>query len=182
MMLVTAVDNEITLSLPIPAKDAGPLFELIDTSRTELSKWLSWVNQVQTPADEEAFLTQVVAHFDKQESLNTVIWYQNQRVGMISLNHFDRYNRMTDIGYWLGTQFVRRGIMTKAVKGICQIGFQDYQVDTIEIHAAVDNHRSNQVAERAGFQYDRPVTGMERLVDGLHDGNVWRLNRELWTQ
>lgn len=44
------------------------------------------------------------------------LWYKNQLAGMIDLQCIDHVNRKAYIGYWLGQQFTRKGIMTLVVK------------------------------------------------------------------
>ncbi|CAM4322621.1 GNAT family N-acetyltransferase [Weissella hellenica] len=63
---------------------------------------------------------------------------------------------------------------------MCELGFTEYEVNKIEIHAAVENTRSNKVAERAGFHLDGLIRANERLEDGYHDGYIWTLLKSDW--
>ena len=176
------LDQEISLSLPRPKIDAEPLFKLLDESRNELKTWLPRFSDVKDKTDEEKFLSTVMAHFGTGNSLNAMILYQDQPVGMISFNQFHLTKQSTEIGYWLGTKFVGKGIMHRAVLGMCDLGFRDYQVHKIEIHAAVENQRSNSVAKKAGFNFDGVLRDHELLPDGFHDENVWSLLKSEWQQ
>lgn len=174
------IDEEVSLALPRPKLDATPLFALIDDSRAQIAQWLPWVEKLKSIADEETFLMKMMARFGTGSSLNAVIRFKGQAAGMISFNKFHAMDQSTDIGYWLGNQFVGNGIMHRAVAGMCDLGFTDYHVHKIIIEAAVDNRRSNQVAEKAGFTCDGSVRANMLLADGYHDGNIWTMLADEW--
>ena len=176
------IDNQLSLTNPRPQLDAEPLFKLVDESRNYLSPWLPWVAKMTSAGDEEQFLTSVLQHFGNGQSLNLIIRATNQPVGMISLNCFHPLNHSTEIGYWLGHQFAGKNIMHRAVLGLCDLSFTDYDLNTIEIHAASDNLPSNNVAKKAGFHLEGQVRAQELLADGYHDGNVWSLLKNEWQQ
>ncbi|KAA8455749.1 GNAT family N-acetyltransferase [Weissella paramesenteroides] len=179
-MFIYQIDNEVSLALPRPKIDAEAMFQLIDESRKELEMWLPWVSYTKAIADEEKFLYEVMRHFGTGYSLNLIILYENHPAGMISFNRFREIDQSAEIGYWLGTRFIGKGIMHRAVVGMCQIGFNDYKVNKIEIHAAVDNARSNHVAQKAGFRLDGSIRASELLPDGFHDGNIWTILKDEW--
>ncbi|MDN7146223.1 GNAT family protein [Liquorilactobacillus mali] len=179
-MFIHQIDSEVSLALPRPQIDAKPLFQIIEKSRQELQVWLPWVPGMKSVEEEEKFLTGILKNFGNARSLNTVILYKSTPVGMISFNKFNTINQYADIGYWLGTEYVGNGIMHRAVAGICDLGFRDYGVHKVEIHAAVDNARSNGVAKKAGFHFDGSLRANELLADGFHDENVWSLLKEEW--
>lgn len=179
-MFTYQIDNEVSLALPRPKIDAEPLFTLVDESRKELEPWLPWVIGMKSVDDEEKFLIDAMKHFGAGYSLNTTIFFKNQPAGMISFNKFRAMDQSTEIGYWLGTKFVGNGIMHRAVSGMCDIGFYDYNIHKIEIGAAVENQRSNRVAKKAGFHFDGSFRDIELLSDGFHDGNIWTLLKDEW--
>ncbi|GEO68504.1 GNAT family N-acetyltransferase [Levilactobacillus acidifarinae] len=179
-MLTYQVTPEIALAMPRPVKDAPALFALIDQDRETLGRYLPWVATTHTVADETAFLRVVNQHLGQGTSLNLVVWLPQQPVGMISCNRFDSANHSTDIGYWLGASFRGQGIMTQAVRGMCDLAFRDYDLNKVIIRAAVDNLASNAVARRAGFQPEGRLRQNERLADGYHDDYQYGLLREEW--
>lgn len=181
MMFSYEIDSDVRLALPRPKLDAPPLFNLIETSRKELAPWLPWVPSIKRVEDEQTFLETAMEHFGTGYSLNTVIFFQNHPAGMISFNRFRAMDQSSEIGYWLGTKFVGHGIMHRAVSGMCALGFNDYQVHKLEIHAAVENQRSNHVAQQAGFHFDGCIRAFELLPDGFHDGNIWTMLSNEWT-
>ena len=57
--------------------------------------------------------------------MNLVLWYRDEPVGMISFNHFRPSDESGDIGYWLKQAVRGHGLMHRAVKAMCQIGFEE---------------------------------------------------------
>ena len=179
-MFTYQIDDEVSLAIPRPKKDATPLFSLVEESRSDLAPWLPWVAGMQNVADEEKFLRTVLEHFGKGTSVNLIIRYQKQVAGMISFNRFLQMDHSTEIGYWLDNKFKGHNIMHRAVVAMCELGFSEYDVHKIEIHAAIDNVASNHVAQKAGFHLDGMVRASELLADGFHDTNIWTLLKEEW--
>lgn len=180
MMFQYKIDEEVSLALPRPKIDAKAIYDLIDDSRKELSQWLMWPVDMKNVADEERALVRNLEHFGKGDSVTTIILFNEQPAGVISFNRFRKLDNSTEIGYWLATKFVGKGIMQRAVTGMCELGFNDYQVNKIEIHTAVENARSNRVVEKAGFHLDGLIRANERLEDGYHDGYIWTLLKSDW--
>lgn len=182
-MFAYHVDNQIDLALPRPEIDSPALFSLIVASRKKLVAWLPWVLKIKSAEDELTFLKSVCQHYGEGKSLNTVIYYENQPAGMISFNKFKKTDQSADIGYWLGNKFTKKGIMQRSVKAMCQLGFNDYQLNKIVINAAVENQPSNHVAQRCSFHFDGVLRANEYLIDGhFHDENHWSLLRSEWEQ
>lgn len=66
----------------------------------------------------------------------------------------DVYCKSAELGYWLGEPFWRRGIMSSAVRQLCDEVFADYDVVRIHAEPYADNAGSRRVLERAGFRLE----------------------------
>ena len=89
----------------------------MDESRDELKTWLPWVDNTKTVADEEKFLSDTLAEFGTGDSMSTIIF---TRIDLLDdgFNRFRSMDKSAEIGYWLGTKFVGKGIMHRAVSGM----------------------------------------------------------------
>ncbi|CAM4322600.1 GNAT family N-acetyltransferase [Weissella hellenica] len=105
------IDEEVSLALPRPKIDAKAIYDLIDASRKELSQWLMWSVDMKNVADEERALVRNLENFGKGDSVTTIILFNEQPAGAISFNRFLKLDNSTEIGYWLATKFVGKGIM-----------------------------------------------------------------------
>lgn len=70
-------------------------------------------------------------------------------VGAIGLHPRDA--TMREVGYWTAPWARGRGVMTDAVRLVCDWGFGGLGLARIEWWANVGNHGSRRVAEKAGF-------------------------------
>ncbi|USS93704.1 GNAT family N-acetyltransferase [Fructilactobacillus ixorae] len=175
-MMELIVTNELTLRTPVPETDGPRLAALIARDRETLAQWLPWVPKT-TQASEIAFLRELVKQADQHQSLQLVMVWQGDPVGMMGFNRFyqrEAGRQTAEIGYWLANHAVRHGLMHQAVLALCQLGFATYQLEQISIIAAVLNQRSNHVAQRAGFHLDRVLPARITLSNGQQvDANDW---------
>lgn len=174
-------DDEVSLSLPLPDKDSEALYDLIAESRATIAQWLPWAYELQSVADEKKFLKTTLSNFGLGVSLNCVVRYHNQPVGMISFNQFNKNHRHADIGYWLGNKWHHKNIMHRAVTAMLTIGFTEYNLRKIIINVDVNNDASNHVAQRLGCHLDGTKRDDILYYNGTFaDMNEWTLLRSEW--
>ncbi|MBA3233599.1 MAG: GNAT family N-acetyltransferase [Propionibacteriales bacterium] len=70
-------------------------------------------------------------------------------VGVVGLHAHDE--TMREIGFWAAPWARGRGVMTDAVRLVCQWGFEELGLRRIEWWANVGNDASRRVAEKVGF-------------------------------
>jgi ribosomal-protein-alanine N-acetyltransferase len=63
----------------------------------------------------------------------------------------DVYCKSAEIAYWLGEPFWGRGIMSKAIKQLCQTAFKQYDIVRIFAEPYAHNTGSRKAIEKAGF-------------------------------
>lgn len=66
----------------------------------------------------------------------------------------DVYEKNAEIGYWLGEAFWKQGIMSRAVKELCDYGFSHYDIVRIYAEPYAYNQGSRRCLEKAGFQLE----------------------------
>jgi ribosomal-protein-serine acetyltransferase len=153
------------LLVPLRTEHAGAYAELIDESRAELGRWLPWVSHSRGPDDVRAFITTVDERRVRTASETTFgIVVDGEPAGMIELHEPSRALGLASVGYWLGTRFTSRGIMTKSLERFSTFVFEAHGIHRLELYAAVDNVKSRRVAERAGFTFEAILR--ERLKFG----------------
>lgn len=100
-----------------------------------------------------------------------------QLLGSIALNWLDWKNRRGEVGYWLAREARGHGHATRAVRLICEWGFQALGLERIELLAATANPSSQRVAERAGFTREALLRSYMRGKDGREDMVAYALLR-----
>ncbi len=144
--------------------DAAPLFALIDRQREHLGQFGD------TTAEKYPDLESVeksIAEPPNPDRLRFGVWDNEVLVGTVNLTPRvkpDSWQRSGSavIGYWIGSDFTRRGHATRAVDALTDYGHE--QLGYQRIYATVDqgNRPSLGVLERAG--YARIGEGPEKVI------------------
>jgi ribosomal-protein-alanine N-acetyltransferase len=66
--------------------------------------------------------------------------------GRIDFDH-----KRVEIGYWLAPSQHGKGVMTKAVKGLCRYLFDDLKLNKVIAYTFADNIASQKVLQKSGF-------------------------------
>ena len=105
--------------------------------------------------DAETFIESCIAA-DETRQMFRAIEAEGHAVGSIALSRGSDIHCMTaELGYWLAEDYWGRGIMTEAVRQICEEGFELWD-DLVRIYAEpfAHNTASRRVLEKAGFQLE----------------------------
>ena len=132
--------------------DAEAHFEAIVESKAELIPWMPWCHAEYARAETDAWLATRAAARANNESHDLLILdcAVDRIVGAAGLNRVDALNRTANLGYWVRTSATGRGIATAATRRVAKFGFEELELERIEIVAAVGNTASQRVAEKAG--------------------------------
>jgi [ribosomal protein S5]-alanine N-acetyltransferase len=83
----------------------------------------------------------------------------------------DVHRRTAELGYWLGEEFWRRGIMTEAVAVFTDFCFENFQLRRIHAEPFANNPALARVLEKAGFTFEgclkNNVVKDGKLLDSL---------------
>jgi len=152
--ILLEVANGITLR-PLRAEDAEAYAALIEDSRAELGRWMPWANHTHTPDEVRTFIAKVDERRAQVGGETTfAILVEGSAAGIVDMHEPSPSHDMASIGYWLGTRFTGRGIMTRSVERFVRFVFEAHPIHRLELYSAVDNVRSRRVAERAGFAFE----------------------------
>ncbi|WP_129141610.1 GNAT family N-acetyltransferase [Modicisalibacter coralii] len=144
------------------------LFDLVDGSRDHLREWLPWVDGTKTANDTESFIKSTLCQYEAGKGPQYAIFYGGAMCGACGFHPFELANRIGGVGYWLSRAYVGKGIMTSAVRSLVNIGFNEHELNRIEIACATGNARSRAVPERLGFTFE----GVLREREYLHGSYV----------
>ena len=61
--------------------------------------------------------------------------------------------KKADIGYWIHSDYARKGVTSLAVRGVCRYAFDVLQLNKLTILADVRNIGSNKVAQKSSFNF-----------------------------
>jgi len=165
-MIKTIQVTESIVLREILLSDSTEIFNTIDNQRQYLGQWLPFVAFTKKEADTFRFIQSTMeASADKREYV-FIILHEGCFAGVIGFKDTDRLNQRTEIGYWLAEEMQGKGIVTQAVKKLCQFAYEELGINRIQIKCAVGNFPSKKVPRRLNFQLE----GVERDGELLSDG------------
>ena len=146
------LSDGIILVRPYRQEDADLLYEAVRESIAEVSPWLPWCHENYSIEDSREFVgTRGKSAADGEWYSFGVFERESGRfLGGVGLNFINRVHMMANLGYWVRTSSVGRGVATSATRLAARFGFEELGLQRIEIVAAVENIASQRVAEKAG--------------------------------
>jgi ribosomal-protein-serine acetyltransferase len=135
--------------------DLDPIWELVQSERDRVGRWMPWIELTNSIDDERTWLETVTA--DPSSLDGCGMFVDETYAGGIGLS-IGPFGVGGEIGYWIGSAWEGRGLVTAACRALIDIGFGERGLHRITIRAGVDNVRSRAIAERLGFREE----GLER--------------------
>lgn len=107
-----------------------------------------------TEQDGTEFISDMLSA-DKNETFAFAITVDNKAIGSIGVFRQGNIHRQTaELGYYIAEEYWGKGIMTEAVKQICEYVFSKSDIIRIYAEPFAYNTASCRVLEKAGFQYE----------------------------
>ena len=176
-MFIHKIDESLALKL-LDLKDAERVFELTNNSREHLRTWLPWLDFTTKLEDTKGFIKSCLMGFSENKSMNTVILFKEEIVGVAGYNEINWSNKTAYIGYWLGHEYQGNGIMTRVAKALTDYAFTELKLNKVEIRAAVENEKSRSIPERLGFVNEGCIRQAEWLYNHYVDHVVYGMLAE----
>ncbi len=139
------------------------LYDLTAANREYLREWLPWLDQIISRADTRAFIESTINESSSGGAPNFAILYKGTLCGVAGFHQISKQHRIGSIGYWLAKDYNGKGIITLVVKELLNIGFDEFNLNKIEIRCAENNIKSRAIPERLGFTYEATLRQCEWL-------------------
>ena len=136
------------------AGDAPAMNALLEADREHFDRWLRWSGNLKSPADAERFVAGFTAQEARGEGFHLGIFQDGTLAGGVICWSISSRHRTAEVGYWLRTRHLGRGLVTRAVAAAVAQLFDALGVRRVEILCAVENLRSRAVPERLGFRLE----------------------------
>lgn len=173
------VDEIISLEF-LEEIHAESLLNLVNANRHYLRAWLPWVDQMQTVANFEYYISDTKKRAAVKTDFGYAIIIDKNIVGRIGLHHINHQHRIAEIGYWLADGLQGRGIISKSCKAIINHAFKELGLNRIEIKCAVGNDKSRAVAEKLQFKQEGILRQAELLNGKFIDLYLYALLKDEW--
>ncbi|MFD0824750.1 GNAT family N-acetyltransferase [Neobacillus sp. M.A.Huq-85] len=178
-MIIQKINDDLSLKL-IELRDGERIFELTNKSRDYLREWLPWLDTTTKLEDTIGFIEICLKGFAENKSLNAVILFNEEIVGVAGYNQINWLNKTAYIGYWLGEEFQGNGIMTEVAKALTSYAFNEFNLNKVEIRAAEGNRKSRSIPERLNYVNEGCIRQAEWLYDHYVDHVVYGILAEEW--
>jgi ribosomal-protein-serine acetyltransferase len=178
-MLSHKIDEETVLRL-IEPQHAEALNALIEQNFAHIKRWSAWLKDDRTIENTHLFIKRNLTRMAEGDGYGLAIWHRGEMAGQVEYNYFDRRNRATELGYWLGASFEGRGLVTKSCRALIDHAFGELGLNRAEIRCAVENHKSRRIPERLGFRQEGILLQAEWLHDRYHDLAVYAMLAGEW--
>ena len=107
-----------------------------------------------TEQDGKEFISAMLSA-DENETFAFAITVNNMVIGSIGIFRQGNIHRQTaELGYYIAVEYWGKGIMTEAVKQICEYVFANSDIIRIYAEPFAYNIASCRALEKAGFQYE----------------------------
>jgi ribosomal-protein-serine acetyltransferase len=151
---------------PYEDGDAQELVLAVRESIAELSPWMPWCTPEYSLEDAVGWIEATKVGHAEGSMYQFAIVAAGRFAGGCGIGHINHANQFANLGYWVRTSMTGRGIAPAAVPKLASWTFDNTRLNRLEVVAAVDNLRSQRVAEKAGAE--REGTLRQRvLVQGL---------------
>jgi ribosomal-protein-serine acetyltransferase len=160
--------------------DVDELFTLTDRSRKTLREWLPFVDKVKTVEDTEQFVRNAMQQYADNNGIQAGIYYDGKLAGVIGYHQVNWQHKWTSIGYWLGSDFVGKGLVTNSMRAFIDFAFDYLKLNRIEVRVAVGNIRSRTIPKVLGFNEEGRLRDAEWLYDHHVDQVVYGITAAEW--
>jgi len=142
------VNERITMRL-MKESEAKIMFNLIESNRVFLRRFLTWVDKSIKVEDSFKKIQKDHEGFKSGESLELGIFFEERFIGRCGFHNIQKHS--AEIGYFLAEDMNGRGIMTKCVKKITEYGLNELDKHRIIIKVDVENTASESIPQKLGF-------------------------------
>jgi ribosomal-protein-serine acetyltransferase len=173
---ITLASGRILLR-PYRAGDAAAACEAVLESVSEVGIWMPWCHAGYTLKDSENWLKICAEAWEKGTAYEFIILdsLSGACLGGCGLNRINHDDKVANLGYWVRSSRTRNGAAPAAALLLARFGFDELKLNRIEIIAAVENHRSQRVAEKSGAKREGILRNRIPLNDGIHDAVMFSL-------
>jgi RimJ/RimL family protein N-acetyltransferase len=160
--------------------DAEALERALEVSAEHLRPWMPWMAEpLPTLEQRRAMLREWDREWREGGDVRLAVLLDHGVVGSCGL-HRRRGPDVLEIGYWIHTLFVRRGIATTVARMLTDTAFSVPDINRTEIHHDKANAASASIPRRLGYEFVAEQPDERTAPAELGIDCTWRMRREQW--
>lgn len=160
---------------PCDEADGIAIHEAATESIESVSPWMGWLTPSYAVSDAIEWAREAAADWVTGSRYEFVMIDElsGKLCGVCGLNRINTEDLVCNLGYWVRTSEVRRGIASAAARMLANFGTQTLGLKRIEIVVAEGNTASRRVAEKAGAVYEGIQRQRLRVGEVSHDAHMY---------
>lgn len=177
-MQVTPLTTSCGVALmPVAVAHAAALAALLLRERAHLQRYLPALGALVSIEAARLHLAAAEERARRHEIFEWHLFDGEVLCGAIRLKNIDRDDRKAQVGYFLGSGFVGKGMVTSSMRSVIAFCFDTLALNRLELRCAAGNQRSMAVALRLGFVHEGTMRQDELLNGVFVDQHVFGLLR-----
>lgn len=146
---------DVTIT-PYHLNDIEELYQVVIASFDHLKPWMPWLHNTYCIDDTAAWVRSCI----ESQAAATAFRYlirsnkNDEILGAAGIDRIVWSHKVGELGYWVASSVVNRGVATSAARQVARDAFSKYEIKRIEIHVLTDNSASNKVALKAGAVFE----------------------------
>jgi ribosomal-protein-serine acetyltransferase len=158
--------------------DVNTLYEAARESISNVYQWLPWCHPQYTIEESKKWIADQIQKRQNKLEFEFVILDNNDIfLGGCGLNQIDWDRKSANLGYWVRSSAMGEGVAVKAVQLLSKWGFENTDLARLEIKCAIENVRSQRVAEKAGANKEGIKASSLELHGKKHDAIIYSLKK-----
>jgi len=159
-------------------RDAEDMHAAALESVAEVYPWMAWCHE-RYSLDEARQWIAVQEEVAKQGMAYefAILDEAGRFLGGCGINQISKANRFANLGYWVRTSAMGRGVAPAAARLVAEYAFRGTDLIRLEVVCAVGNARSQRVAEKIGAVREGVLHSRLLLPTGASDAVMYSLVR-----
>ncbi len=169
--------NGHVLLRPYCDSDCEDIYAAVRESLSDMYPWMPWAHRDYTIDESRKWLKNQFGEWNKGSSYEFAILdaRSGHYLGGCGINRIDIINRWANLGYWVRSGHMGRGVATAATVLLADWAFKKLHLNRVEILVATGNPRSQRVAEKAGARREGILRNRLCLYKETHDAVLFSL-------
>jgi ribosomal-protein-serine acetyltransferase len=158
--------------------DAEQMHAAALESVTEVYPWMAWCHEHYSLHEARRWVALQEELAKQGVAYEFAILGEGSRfLGGCGINQISTANRFANLGYWVRSSAMGRGVAPAAVRLVTDYAFRETDLIRLEIVCAVRNSRSQRVAEKVGAVREGVLRSRLLLPTGPSDAVMYSLIR-----
>lgn len=150
--------------------DAQGMFKNYATDQ-RVTRFLNWC-PYETSEAILPFLEMCIKNYEKENTYNWAIEFENEIIGGISAMSVDDLWKNCEVGYCIGYDFWNKGITSEALAAVIQFLFEEVGMHRIMAKHDVENPASGEVMKKCGMTYEGRLKEYYLRQDGTYSDSL----------